>query len=778
MHISINSLYKITTPYIQKQTSTSLPVTRPESELIRPITFTSNPVVTRTISSQIAQEKSKLLRYLKEILAMDVPILSEPEKIFIQAQRALSLKKRIQKREEEIEIEMRCLVDCDFLNPQQKMDKAQQLKREFEKLRKLKPVEQPQKQPAKDNFDFALINKFKNAILSDNFDLQQVQKEHYKELANIETEDDFRKKYPSIRIPSNPKKVIVNKIIDTLNHKFYMDLDAIIETHDPDAATFFLMKYFDKNFVELATQFSSKTPETLIEEIGFDIVKAIIEKYEQLKITESFDSIPQARKNSIPKISNFERELFEINFDDFLISTIKKIYLDGEKFNKIEYFKDGHKINIASIIEKDYRFEKIPEKMKSIFASAQKVLKLQREYSKFTIGELQTRLAYYLGTEIGNNDKLFSLIIDFDACKFTEEDKQYLIKFLETLDKIIDKEITSDEALDIIEKNNIRPHGTAKLNESERQQLEEKIKQEKEKILGLKLLREEFDGIISNLYEINLYSIAERFSKYYPEIYAEEDIEKTKKAINIVKKYLPLKDSEKIKNAILREEIYEEYAHAQADSEVFQEAIQYAQNFSKKDFEQKCGQYLLNREIIENYPASSNMVANAKLLARIIERFGNNKNLATVYLCKYEDYCLLSKAERNSIFNILKIFDAKDADDKIILKNIIEKDYINSDTIAFMNEGSQSQEITIASKAKKAIFDKYKFPGCLDLFVAFEEAMTMKATETGSSGIKKFGSNNNALEHKIEIKIMGYPDRLFSSNNNYKFDIYSEKGLH
>ena len=56
--------------------------------------------------------------------------------------------------------------------------------------------------------------------------------------------------------------------------------------------------------------------------------------------------------------------------------------------------------------------------------------------------------------------------------------------------------------------------------------------------------------------------------------------------------------------------------------------------------------------------------------------------------------------------------------------------------------------------------------------------MTSVATEYGTSGIKKTGSNNNSLDYKIELKIIGYPDRLFSSNNDYIFDIYSEKGLH
>ena len=41
--------------------------------------------------------------------------------------------------------------------------------------------------------------------------------------------------------------------------------------------------------------------------------------------------------------------------------------------------------------------------------------------------------------------------------------------------------------------------------------------------------------------------------------------------------------------------------------------------------------------------------------------------------------------------------------------------------------------------------------------------------------IKKIIDNSS---YKIELKIMGYPDRLFSSRNDYVFDIYSDRGLH
>jgi hypothetical protein len=57
-------------------------------------------------------------------------------------------------------------------------------------------------------------------------------------------------------------------------------------------------------------------------------------------------------------------------------------------------------------------------------------------------------------------------------------------------------------------------------------------------------------------------------------------------------------------------------------------------------------------------------------------------------------------------------------------------------------------------------------------------AMKTCASEKGFAGIKKTGLNNNSIDYKMELKIKNYTDRIFSSNNDYVFDVYSEKGMH
>ena len=119
--------------------------------------------------------------------------------------------------------------------------------------------------------------------------------------------------------------------------------------------------------------------------------------------------------------------------------------------------------------------------------------------------------------------------------------------------------------------------------------------------------------------------------------------------------------------------------------------------------------------------------------------------------------------------------------EKYIIKHIIEKDYVNSNTEAkvdFNGNGKNLVTAVIASNVKQEILDKYKFPVCVNYLVAFEEALSKVAASSDSAGIKQTGTNNQQLQYKMELKVNAYRDRLFSSNNDYRFDVYSEKGLH
>lgn len=164
-----------------------------------------------------------------------------------------------------------------------------------------------------------------------------------------------------------------------------------------------------------------------------------------------------------------------------------------------------------------------------------------------------------------------------------------------------------------------------------------------------------------------------------------------------------------------------------------------------------------------------------------MEKAGTDTDMAIRYLCKFDNYLDMNPEDKQLISNFIDFFNQKDAVEKAMLKYIIENDYINSDTSVLTNiheTGSPTIKATIASSAKKQILDKYKYPLCIDYMRKFEDALSSFAKMKNSSGIKQTGRNNETIRYKMELKIAGEDDRLFSSNNNYYFDIFSDKGMH
>jgi len=164
-----------------------------------------------------------------------------------------------------------------------------------------------------------------------------------------------------------------------------------------------------------------------------------------------------------------------------------------------------------------------------------------------------------------------------------------------------------------------------------------------------------------------------------------------------------------------------------------------------------------------------------------MEKSGFNNDTKTKLLCKYEDYMSLKPSDKASILKICEIFDYKNNSDRFLLKNIVEDEYANTDTIVYVKSEFNKTEQTprsIMSNAKKQLINKYMFPNCLEFLIAFEEALPLDAKAIGYSGVKKLGRSNDKLRYKTELKIMGHDDRLFSSQNNYNFDIFSNTGMH
>ena len=145
----------------------------------------------------------------------------------------------------------------------------------------------------------------------------------------------------------------------------------------------------------------------------------------------------------------------------------------------------------------------------------------------------------------------------------------------------------------------------------------------------------------------------------------------------------------------------------------------------------------------------------------------------------------MNNTDKNSLAKFQDLFDIKDTTQKYVLKHIIENMYVKNDTTLLIKsvksdvaKGTELIKATITARAKQQILDKYKYPVCLEYMRSFEEALTNFASLQGSAGVKKIGRNNKSAQYQMELKLKDHDDRLFSIENNYYFDIFSEKGKH
>ena len=499
----------------------------------------------------------------------------------------------------------------------------------------------------------------------------------------------------------------------------------------------------------------------------------------------SFNSVPEFRKNKIPQITDTDLKLLSLDFDDFVLSVVRSLYLDSKKLNDIVYSNGSVSVPAGMLKDSEYKFEKVSEKIKKLISSAENIKQAQRDYKNFDKNELKNRLNYYVSKDMSNNEELLGYIINFDSCLFTKEDIEPMIRFLQELDMVYDGQKTLEQALETIRKDDLKPRGTERQNEIERKQLEQKYKEEQKRIFELNRLKEEFDEAVNILYANNLNSIALICAEHRPENLQEKNVADAKYLISLIKEnlteYEQIDNKKLVEAKITRWETFNTYKNEDSQNPIYKKALEYSKDNNGQIDVDKAGKYILNAEIVESYPESMNIVPNPDVLAKVMEKALYSKDVAIEALCKYDDYQDLSEADKTKILKILEIFDIKSSTDKAVLKNIVENEYVNTDTkvLSRMKENS-GKNVTayFAHEAKQQIIDKYKFPICLEYLAGFEDALSMFATERGTSGIKLTTKNNKSQEYAMEVKLIGHDDRLFSSKNDYRFDVFSEKGLH
>ena len=352
------------------------------------------------------------------------------------------------------------------------------------------------------------------------------------------------------------------------------------------------------------------------------------------------------------------------------------------------------------------------------------------------------------------------------------------------MDLIKDGKKSLDEGLKFIETQDLRPHGTERLNAIEQQKAAQKFRLEQQKVNELNSKKAKFDEMIDVLYSNNLNNIAVTSSHYRPSSLEAKDIENSEYLIKLITGYVKdgkITNKQKLESEITYWDSYNEYVATGKSSQILKMAENFAADKDGNIDKLKAGQYIVNTEIIQTYPNCLDFVKEPEVVTQIMNRTFSGNDAAVKYLCKFDDYTNMAANDKTYISKLTDMFNVKDTVEKFLLKYIVENDYVKKNTTvqALLNDkGTETINATISANAKKSIMEQYKFPNCLEYFKAFEDALPSFATATGTSGIKKVGTNNKALEYKWELKIKGHDDRLFSVDDNYYFDIFSNRGLH
>lgn len=736
-------------------------------------------------SINIELEKSKLLKQLDDVLSTDTPDVDLDDFIKAQVRKCIKFIKNKKKRAIELEKHGEEIVNNNSLNNQQKMNLLGSLQKQLNLLKKSKfpDLSLPKAHPNSETIDFKIYNCFKTALSENNFNLRKVYSDYYSGLCDITTIKELNEKYPKIKTPKNPADVIAEKYLDLLTKDFYLTLDNLIKNREEEK----IPKLLDVAFVPLLEDTAQKfniTSDFLYSKLRDSIINSVFSRYKRISEKDTFASLPEYRKNKSPQVSDIDIKLLSVDFDKFVLDVVKEIFVNNKKLNNIVFEEKDLKIPLNTIKSPDYKFDKPSEKIKKIINSSMLLHSAQRDYEKFDVVKLKNRLDYYANTKIANNDKLFESIVEFDSCSFTKEDIPQLILLLREFDNIADGKKSDKEVEKFVVENNISPVGTIKLDAIEREKRVQQLKLEQQKSFELQSIKDRFDNAINILYMNNMTNIAQFCADYRPKCLNDSEIANADFIINQIEQMsdaetFEILNKNKLQSTILHKDIYEKYLGNASESLAFKKAKAYSIKVcGVVDFD-KVGQYLMNAEFAEVYPESAKVIKNEDLIKKIFDK--SDRESAIEYMCKIDDYNDLDLESKTKLSEILEIFDMKDPVDKMIIKHILEADYANSETVIMTEDivnGSSKIKSTFAPKAKQALINKYKFPLCIKYLLGFEEALATFCREKGASGIKSTERNNESQVYKIEAKLVGKTDRLFSSKNDFYFDIYSDKGLH
>lgn len=613
--------------------------------------------------------------------------------------------------------------------------------------------------------------------------LDNVYKKYYSDLNKLSTLTEVKLIYPKLEIPSSPEEEIAKKIVNTFDKNFVEDFFNKIEDIPGEEAVDILTNAIEEK-IGLLSKDSNMDKNFLTKKLLTKTYLQFFIKPKVLGDTMDFSTFPTQAKPIKNIISQDEKKLLQIDYDAYVIDVLKQLYIDGKKLSEISYQEGDTVLKPKAFSNSKYKFEKPNEKIKDIIQKALKIKQSERNYEKFDTEQFQNRLRYYGNSDIAGNEEILERLIDFDSSQFTPEDKEALIPFLRILDDISDGKISQSEGIKLINEQNLKAHGTNKLNQTEKEKFTQELIIERKRKAEFKNYCEQFDNAVDLLYKNKLEEAGTICSAFRPQD-NNESKEISNKILQTIQKYAINGEITQSKKLDTELKALSKYFELKLFDKNNPKLIA-AENFTKKSYgfidEVKAGQYIINKDIVENFPTSLGTFTPEYqgIVSTICQKYSNEE--ATAKLIKLNDYMLLPQNERLQITKILELFNISgENNDKTIIDTIVNDIYIKSSTViktTLNKDNSLFQDSEILPSAKEAIVKDKKFPLCLEYFEAFERSMTHAGQSKEDDEIQIIGSNNNALRklYKQEVKI-SKDERLYSTNGDYKFDVY-KPGLH
>ena len=641
---------------------------------------------------------------------------------------------------------------------------------------------------AEDKNDYNLLNRFYTAIANDDMNLDKVYAKYYSRLNELSTVKEVQEEFPKIKLPSSPQEVVANKIVNSFDRKFIENIiKTFVDIKEPRAVKKEAVKTL---LAELHAKLGDVAKTSGIDDefwrnnFEIDVYNKLMQKLKAAISSGDCSSFQTKNKTMTNIISPEEKQMLQIDYDKYILSILRQLYIEGKKLSEISYKEGDTVILPRTFTNLQYKFEKPNEKDKDIVRKALKIKQAERNYERFTPEQLQVRLKHYGNSDFAENEEILNHLIAFDSSLFTPEDKEALIPFLRILDNVSDEKITLKQGIKLIKEQNLQPHGTNKLNQEEKEKLAAKLLAERKQVAQHNEYCKNFDSAIDKLYQNKLEEVATLCSVHRTKT-IEDSKEATDDILKTIQKHVidgSIVAPNKLETELRSISKYFELKTYDKENPFFAEALQFATKPDGSIDKIQAGKYILARENIANYPASLSSYSKEfqDIVTTISQRYSPQE--AALKLLKLDNYIELPQNERLQIGKILEYFDLTgENSDKSILEAIINNVYAKNPTkikTALNKDQTLFQNSEILPSAKEMILEDKKFPLCLEYFAEFERAMTRAGQFKEDDGIQIIGSNNKALrkQYKQEVKI-SKDERLYSTTGDYKFDVY-KPGLH